>query len=581
MKRNSSARPVARCIGWLSVLFVMTAALAQPAPGAETTRRLIVKFRDTATVSMVTATAAMTARLERVAADAAGAGVTLSHLRPMALGAHVMVLERPLPRAEAEALAARLARNPDVEFVQPDRRRHAFTVPNDPYVHLQRYLGTDIAEINDFSAWDVTTGSPNVVVAVVDTGYRPHADLAGRILPGYDFISDVKVANDGDGRDADATDPGDWITQADQSDPDFGTDCAVADSSWHGTSIAGIIAANSNNGQGVAGIDWSAKILPVRVLGKCGGYDSDIIDGITWAAGLTVPGVPANPHPAHIINLSLGGPGDCLPIYHSVFGAALAHGVTRAIIVAAGNDAQDVSTSAPANCSEAIAVAATTNLGNHASYSNFGPGVALAAPGGSGSSQSDAIYVLWNAGKTTPQADAIGGGAGTSFSAPMVSGVASLVLGLAPSMTAAQLRALLTATASPFPAGSDCATVGCGTGIVNAYGVVAAAGGAAPPQPPGPVVELAGELRIGVGDQLRASGRYDLRHLVHVRPERSGPGLSVTATKSGSRRLYGTIYPDHRHHLRRVRSGQGHATRGGDRHVHLRRRQSRHASVTP
>ena len=203
----------------------------------------------------------------------------------------------------------------------------------------QWYLENSTVGIHAVDAWDLTTGSSTVVVAVVDTGYRPHADLAGRILPGYDFISDPKTANDGNGRDADATDPGDWIDANDLNDPEFsGQDCEIEDSSWHGTSVTGLIAANSNNGQWLAGIDWAAKILPVRVLGKCGGFDSDILDGIAWAAGLPVPGVPANPYPAQLINLSLGGVDRCSPAYHSVLGAALAHGVTRAIIAAAGNE---------------------------------------------------------------------------------------------------------------------------------------------------------------------------------------------------------------------------------------------------
>jgi len=255
-------------------------------------------------------------------------------------------------------------------------------------------------------------------------------------------------------------------------------DCDIEDSTGHGTSVAGIIAANSNNGLWLAGIDWAAKILPVRVLGKCGGWDQDIMDGVAWAAGLSVPGVPANPYPAQVINLSVGGSGPCDAGYHAVFTQALdpAKGSARAIIVAAGNETSDVSGSVPANCGETIAVAATLNSGYIASYSNFGAGIALSAPGGSSLSlQDDSIAILYNHGKTVPDVDAWAIGAGTSFSAPIVSAVASLVLGLAPNLTAAQLRALLTSTASAFPAGSDCDTSRCGAGIVNARAAVAAA----------------------------------------------------------------------------------------------------------
>ena len=399
--------------------------------------------------------------------------------------------------------------------------------------------------INAFAAWDVTTGSPGVIVAVVDTGYLPHADLAGRILPGYDFISDLKVANDGNGRDADATDPGDWIDASDQSDPEFG-DCDIERSSWHGTSVAGIIAANSDNSVWIAGINWGARILPVRVLGKCGGFDSDIIDGIAWAAGLAVPGAPGNPYPAQVINLSLGGPGGCDPVYRAVFDAALARGVTRAIVVAAGNDAADVAGSAPASCSEVIAVAATTGTGFLASYSDFGTGITLSAPGGSASDEGDNIAVLFNHGKTVAEFDAWAQGAGTSFAAPMVSAVASLMLGIAPNLSAAQLRSLLSSTATPFPPGSDCNVLRCGAGIVNAQAAVVAALAVAP------AVNYQGlwwnapansESGWGInfahqGDTIFASWfTYDV----------GGRGwwLVMTAQKSGPGTYSGTLYQTH------------------------------------
>ncbi len=167
----------------------------------------------------------------------------------------------------------------------------------------------------------------------------------------------------------------------------------------------------------------------------------------------TSPGAPANPYPAQIINLSLGGPGTCEPAYHNVFSNALAHGVTRAIIAAAGNEGVDVASAAPASCSELIAVAATTSSGFLASYSNFGTGIALSAPGGSATNvEADGIAILFNHGKTVPDTDAWAVGAGTSFSAPMVSAVASLMLSIAPGMGAAQLRSLLASSAASFPA---------------------------------------------------------------------------------------------------------------------------------
>ncbi|MEO5765449.1 MAG: S8 family peptidase, partial [Casimicrobiaceae bacterium] len=290
----------------------------------------------------------------------------------------------------------------------------------------------------------------------------------------------TKVSNDGDGRDADASDPGDFVL-ASEADGD----CPAANSSWHGTSVAGVIAANTNNGQWIAGINWSAMILPVRVLGKCGGYDSDIIDGVSWAAGVPVPGVPANPYPAHVINLSLGGDGFCTATYRNAIAAAYAQGVTRAIVAAAGNEAQDVATHVPASCPSVYAVASTTTQGSLARYSNSGAGVALAAPGGqySAVSGNQGIITLSNAGRTVPTTDSFTNTGGTSFAAPMVAGVVSLMLAAAPNLTADDVRAILALTAKPFPDGSTCNTAICGAGIVDANAAVRAAAAIGPTAP--------------------------------------------------------------------------------------------------
>ncbi len=159
-------------------------------------------------------------------------------------------------------------------------------------------------------------GSTGVVIAVLDTGVLyDHPDLGrgdrgGKLLPGFDFVSASHMTNDGDGRDANPSDPGDWVDSSDKTNPLF-TNCDIAGSSWHGTRVAGMIGALTNNSAGVAGLDWNSFILPVRVLGKCGGIDSDILAGMRWAAGLHVAGVPDNPTPARILNLSLGSDGAC------------------------------------------------------------------------------------------------------------------------------------------------------------------------------------------------------------------------------------------------------------------------------
>ena len=529
------ARALSRGAFVCALAFVALAAAGEAA-AEPTVSRLIVKLRDAGAREPQGLAAA---RLDRFAADAARAGVTLTHARSMALGAHVMALDHRLSRAGAEALAARLAQNPDVEYVQPDYRRRAFRTPNDSQFGSQWYFANTAFAIHAVDAWDVTTGSAAVVVAVVDTGYRPHADLAGRILPGYDFVSDPKIANDGNGRDADATDPGDWVDANDLSDPEFSDgDCVVEESSWHGTSVTGLVAANSNNGQWVAGIDWAAKILPVRVLGKCGGHDSDIIDGIAWAAGLAVPGAPANPYPAQVINLSLGGTDPCNPAYHSVFGSALAHGVTRAIVAAAGNDGADVSTTEPANCSEVIAVAATTVVGSLASYSNFGSGIAVAAPGGSGPDLANrGIAILTNDGATGP-----GGDAWTKECGHELRGAHGLGRRIACPRTRAKPHRR-TAARTPhlrrvavFDAlglrprevrRGDHQRAGCRArrAIDVRY-----------PQLPGSMVEGAGGVRRRLGHQFRAPGGNDLRHLVHLRHHRQRLVADVHRRRQGHAR---------------------------------------------
>jgi serine protease len=408
--------------------------------------------------------------------------MALRHVRAMALDADVVALDRASDADAARALT-RLRAQPDVEFADIDRRRRvAQAIPiNDPFAAEQRYLTNDAGAISAYAAWDVTRGSAATIVAVVDTGYRPHAAMAGRLLPGYDMVGDFTTANDGSGRDADASDPGDFVLESDATE-----DCEKRASSWHGTGVAGIIGANTNDGIWTAGIDWAARILPVRALGKCGGYDSDIVDGIAWAAGLAVPGAPLNRTPAHVINLSLGGDHGCPSIYPRAIDAAYAHGVTKAIVLAAGNDSDDVANHAPANCPGVIVVASTTFEGTLARYSNFGQGITLSAPGGNvlAGQPFEGIAVLSNTGTTTPIADGLRTAGGTSYSAPMVSGTIALMLAVAPNLTRDEIVSILRSTAKPFPAGSDCATDRCGAGIVDADGAVRAAAGRVAPATP-------------------------------------------------------------------------------------------------
>ena len=385
------------------------------------------------------------------AAGVGGKAVTLKHLRRMGIGSDVVRADRKLDAAEAASLMRQIAADPDVEYVEVDRRVHALLTPNDTWYLQRQWDMYKTYGIRADKAWDVTQGA-GVVVAVIDTGITNHSDLNANILPGYDFIEDTMVSNDGDGRDNDPSDPGDWVAanQCGGSHP-------AQNSSWHGTHVSGTVAALANNGQGVAGVAHVAKVVPLRALGTCGGYDSDIADAITWAAGGSVPGIPANPNPAEVINLSLGGQGACGTTTQSAINGAVGLGST--LVIAAGNSNANTAGFSPANCNSVIAVGSTTNTGARSSFSNYGPLVDVAAPGSS-------IMSTLNAGTTVPAAESYGIYSGTSMAAPHVAGVAALIQSVAPwPKTPAQVEQLVKCTATPFPTAPSQSI---GTGIVNA-----------------------------------------------------------------------------------------------------------------
>jgi serine protease len=370
-------------------------------------------------------------------------------------------------------------------------------VPTDPLYRNQWSLFEAAGGINAPAAWDVTIGSPAVVVAVIDSGVLAgNTDLAGRLAPGYDFVREdapglFGTANDGDGRDTDPSDPGNWVSAEEAGRPPF-SGCPEAEAStWHGTHIAGIIAANANNAYGVAGIAWAVRVLPARALGKCGGYTSDILDAARWAAGLAVPGVPANAAPAQVLNLSFGAPGACSVEEQRAVDDVLAASRVKAIVSSSGNDGGDSARISPANCAGVIAVTATDRTGSRAPYASTGTNVAVAAPGGAFAANAtngeNGILSLFNAGRTTPLADSFAFAAGTSGAAAHVSGVAALVLSVNPALSAAELRALIARTARAFP-DLTCTPFICGAGIVDAAAAVIAAAApvAAPVAAPAP-----------------------------------------------------------------------------------------------
>jgi serine protease len=389
---------------------------------------------------------------------------------------NVWVLSLPAPTSEGNLalIAEQLQSDSAVQYADAATRVHALLVPNDPDYPQQWALTDPIGGVNAPAAWDLQTGSSAVTVAVVDTGSTQHPDLAGRQLPGYDFVSDPAMANDGNGRDPDPSDPGDGT-----SNNECGEGVPGEPSTFHGTFVSGIIGANTNNGVGVSGLDWNAKLLPVRVLGKCGGTFDDILDGLLWATGVPVAGVPPNPNPARVVNMSLGGPVQCPQSMQDAINTALAQGAV--IVVAAGNNSVDAESFAPAGCSGVITVGASTRQGDRASYSNFGTRVDLSAPGGD---DGDLILSTGNA-SLGPGNPIYEFAAGTSAAAPHVSAAASLMIARNANLTSGRIQDILTGTTRNFSAGTAC-SVGplCGSGMLDislALQSTLPGGGVAPP----------------------------------------------------------------------------------------------------
>ena len=491
---------------------------------------------------------------DRAQALAKAAGIGMKPLRTTAGGAQVLQLDAPMSVAEARAVAARLAQDPTVEYAEPNVRFRALAMPNEPrftqwqwnlFAPTSSYTGalgassltaTASGGANLPSAWDLTTGSSDVIVAVIDTGITNHTDLngatgpgayvpSGRFLPGYDFVSSANgatlpanfVANDGNGRDPDPSDPGDWITVAEKTQ--YSSECAIgesapytaSDSSWHGSHMAGVLAATANNSVGIAGVGWNVKIVPIRALGKCGGDLDDIADAIRWAAGLTVNGIPANANPAKVISLSLGGGDTCGPTMQAAVDAAMQAG--SLVVAATGNDGS-VGLIAPANCDGVLAVTAHTISGENADYANIADTLTpkahmLSAPGGGPPTSSandpggrtdnsnwDGYYIFSSVlfGPTTPGSVTASGNAGpayagfvgTSPATPHVAGVAALLKTMVPDATPQQIRSFLLDNVRAYPTGSVCATGGffagqCGTGLLDAQLALTAAGPLASP----------------------------------------------------------------------------------------------------
>lgn len=367
---------------------------------------------------------------------------------------------------------------------------------NDTWFSRQWYLNSSenySAKVS--GAWATETGSPAVTVAVIDTGYTDHPDIdSARIWPGYDFISDASKSNDGNGRDSDAHDSGDYVEGGSSS----------RNSSWHGTHVMGIIGATDND-FGVVGVAPNVKLLPVRVLGPNGGTVSDIIAGIKWAAGIRMTGVPDNPHPAQVINMSIGGSSaGCDSDTEAALAAAKAKGIT--VVTAAGNENGSATQSYPGNCYPTINIGASGKFGKPTFYTNYSVmyqgqavGVDVSAPGGDFCQGGDAgqIYSTLNAGTTTPGAPNYAWENGTSMASPVVTGIVALMYSAkfrqnpSTTMNGALVESIWNALSSTATTFASQVPVGCsgaeprnptdgsayggyGAGIVNASAAIAA-----------------------------------------------------------------------------------------------------------
>ena len=419
--------------------------------------RLIVHFTDSAAAASDDGAAR-----SAVADVASAAGQQLSLVRRLSTdGVLVQVAGSAVDKAQADGLINRFAARADVAFAEVDAVMTATMTPNDTHYSKQWHYYEAVAGMNLPPAWDSVTGAGQVV-AVLDTGSTVHPDLDANLIPGYDFVSNATLARDGNGRDANAADQGDWTTRG-----QCYAGSPPSNSSWHGTHVAGTVAAVSNNGTGVTGVAFGAKVQPVRVLAACGGTLADIADAITWASGGTVSGVPANPTPAKVINMSLGGGGTCGATYQNAINGAVSRGST--VVVAAGNSNANAANYQPASCANTVVVAASDRQGNRASYSNYGAIVDLTAPGGETATAANGVASTLNSGTTTPGTPNYVYYQGTSMAAPHIAGLAALVLSKK-AHTPAALESVLKAGVRPL---AGTCSGGCGTGLADAGKTVA------------------------------------------------------------------------------------------------------------
>lgn len=576
-----SNTPFRRCAG-LIALWALACLVAQPAQAerkpmpsgavpvavnAEPVSRLIIRYRDDARSALLGRATPGPARVEaqaRVMRSARLAGaLPLRHLKSVSPRMQVAALEQAVSADQAKVLMQRLRADPAVLDVMIDQRVRAHAILNDPRFtdDTQWHLlspGEVAGGINAASAWDLSTGA-SVVIAMLDGGYTDHPDLLPNLLPGYDFVSGDPAgtpqalagqpfwtAGDGDGRDANARDPGDWVTAADVS---AGFCDLSENSTWHGTHVTGLAAAAGNNNRDGLGVAYSSKILPVRVLGRCGGYVSDILTGARWAAGLAVDGVPSNPHPARILSLSLGYAGVCSEPIQATLDEIRRTGAS--LIASSGNDADDV-VSVPASCAGVMAVTAHTREGDLADYANVGRNVRISAPGGGANSILSpqagtlrGIFSTGNNGITGPGSDNMSALTGTSMAVPQVAGVMALMAQVSPTLAMSTLEAIVADSARPFPLGSYCVAdpegwpAGyCGAGLIDAAAAVQRAAAVSPLSADLSVEQRAPVADVWLGQSiafrviLRNAGPVAAANVTLT--QTLGPGLELLSVDAGA-----------------------------------------------
>ncbi|MDJ0463989.1 S8 family serine peptidase [Streptomyces sp. H27-C3] len=482
------------------------AAQAMSSPPVAPVEKVIVTYKSTAAEA-----GSNTAAKSDADAKGRATGEDLSFERRLAGGAALVDLGGDASKKDLGEVIDAFRADTSVASAEPDIRAYPLAVaPNDTDYAKQWDLFETTGGMNVPGAWDKTTGS-GVTVAVIDTGYATHTDLADKVVAGYDFISASADARDGNGRDNNAKDEGDWNA----TDGECGPTSKASNSSWHGTHVAGTIGATANNTKGIAGIAYNAKIQPVRVLGKCGGSSSDIAEAITWASGGSVPGVTANATPAKVINLSLGGPSSTCPsVYQNAINGAVSRGTT--VVVAAGNNNTNASGFTPANCNNIINVASTSREGNRSFYSNYGTIVDVAAPGGETRRATDTpgtvttpengILSTLNSGTTTQSGENYKPYQGTSMAAPHIAGLAALLKSAKSTLTPADIESAIKSNARPVP--GTC-TGGCGSGIADTTKTVNAVTGTTTPG--GATFTNAADVTIGdnttVASSVAVTGR--------------------------------------------------------------------------